>query len=108
MEITIKYDRKDHQIRFLQKVIDIIEKYYGEFNYVQIGFDLSKKILVFKPLKEKTRESYGLSKRKSISSIKLIKILRAISEHNGLYRYPVQWHRRMGLVVVDLKKGVQQ
>ncbi len=45
MDISINYKRKDHQIRLLQKGINLIEEYYGDFNYVKIGVDQSKKIL---------------------------------------------------------------
>ncbi len=108
MDISINYNRRDHQIRLLQKGIDLIEEHYGEFNYVKIGVDPSKKILVLNPLREKIEGSYRLSNRKSISSIELAKILKTLTEHDGLYRYPIQWHTELELAVVDLTKGQQQ
>lgn len=108
MEISIKYDRNDHQIRFLQRAIDLIEEHYGHFNYVQIAVDRAKKLLVFKPLEEEIEGAYSLSKRKSISSIELTKILKEISGHTGLCRYPALWHKGMNFAVVELNKGMQK
>ncbi len=108
MIISISYNRKDHQIRFMKKSIQFIEECYGEFNFVRIGADRTRPILVFKPLKEETGDSYRLSKDNTICSVTLIKVLREISGHSGLYRYPLMWHEGLGLIVLDLREGVQQ
>lgn len=110
MEISIHYDRKDHQIRFLKKSLHFIKEIGGikEFVAVQIGVDISRKILVFKPLLEETKGSYRIYNELSISSVGLARTLKEFSGHRGFYRYPIQWHKGRNFFVVDLTKGVPQ
>lgn len=108
MEISIQYDRKDHHIRFLRDTLHFIEKCSGikDFVAVKVGMDISKKILVFKPLPEEDEGSYRLSKGNSICSVALARSLKKLSGHSGFYKYPLQWHNNRKVFVVDLKKGI--
>lgn len=108
--ISIQYDRRFYQIRFSSRCMRFIKKTLNleDLKHMEIGLDRSQKVLVFKPLSEETDDSYHFVNKSCISSVDLARVIQQIANHNGLYRYPVQWHKTLGLAVVDLKKGQPQ
>lgn len=108
--ISIQYDRGYYQIRFSSNSLRFIKKilHLEELLHVEVGLDISRKVLAFKPLNEETDDSYHIVNKSCISSVELSRIIQYVAEHKGLYRYPLQWHTELGLAVIDLKKGIQQ
>ncbi len=108
--ISIQYDRRFYQIRFSMDSVRFIKTRSNleEFKHMEIGLDRSKKALAFKPISEGTDDSYYFVNKSCISSVELASIIQDVANHNGLYRYPVQWHTELELAVVDLNKGKQQ
>lgn len=108
--ISIQYDRTFYQIRFSSKSLRFLEERCAieDIMFFRIGIDRSKKVLAFKPLREETEDAYRLSKNNAISSVDLANILKDVSEHEGLYRYPFKWHKDLGLAIVELEEGMPQ